>query len=236
MGHRLDTGFARAMSLIAVFVALSAGAYAAGLAKNSVKSKQIKDGAVQSQDLKDGAVSGGDVADGSLTGADVADDSLNEADVAEGTLQGVVAANADSVGGLQVKEIDFQTAFAPGVVRSILDFTGTFRIDAQCSNVGDGLDLTAFTAVANSRISMVGTRAVGADDSDAGNLIEQTASQDNVFNPNEAFQIDNNLPSISSAHTAVITFSTLQGFNATVHLYSAELGGGCKVVGTAVGG
>ena len=236
MGRRFDAGFARAMSLLAVFIALGATAYAAGLAKNSVRSKQIKDGAIQGRDIGDGAVSGADVFDGSLTGADVADDSLNEADIAEASLQGVVAANADSIGDLRLEEIDFQTGFDPGAVRSILAFPGVFRIDAQCSNVGDGLDMAAFTAVANSRISMVGTRAVGADDSDAGNVVEQTASQDNVFNPGEAFPIDNNLPSVSSAHTAVITFSTLQGFSATVHLYSAELGGGCKVVGTAVGG
>ena len=45
---------------VAVFIALSAGAYAAGLKKNSVKSKQIKDGAVVSADVGDDSLTGVD--------------------------------------------------------------------------------------------------------------------------------------------------------------------------------
>ena len=52
----------------------------------------------------------------------------------------------------------------------------------------------------------------------------------------EAFAIDNNLPPTTSAHDIDIRFSTLEGFTATVDLYSAQLGSGCKVIGTAVGG
>ena len=46
-------------------------AVAAGLAKNSVGSAQIKKGAVKSVDVKDKTLSGKDVKDNSLTGADI---------------------------------------------------------------------------------------------------------------------------------------------------------------------
>ena len=55
---------------VAVFIALTAGAYAAGLPKNSVKSKQIKDGQVKLSDLAADSVDGSKVEDGSLSNAD----------------------------------------------------------------------------------------------------------------------------------------------------------------------
>ena len=54
------------VTVIAVFAALVSTAWAAGLAKNSVKSKQLKDNSVQSIDIADGSLSAVDVADGSL--------------------------------------------------------------------------------------------------------------------------------------------------------------------------
>jgi hypothetical protein len=80
------------VALLALFVALSGVTWAATSlkpAKNSVKSKQIKDGAVQSVDVADGGLTGIDVADNSLTGIDVADNSLTGADIDESTLSGV---------------------------------------------------------------------------------------------------------------------------------------------------
>lgn len=88
MRNRLPSP-AMLVALLALFVALGAGAYAASKApKNSVTSKSIKNGQVSSKDLKDGSVSGTDVADGSLNGADVADDSLTGADIANDSLTG----------------------------------------------------------------------------------------------------------------------------------------------------
>ena len=68
------TGYLRnnVLGLIAIFIALGAGAYAAGLPKNSVKSKQIKAAAVKSDELADNAVTSPKVADGSLLGEDFA--------------------------------------------------------------------------------------------------------------------------------------------------------------------
>jgi hypothetical protein len=71
--------YANVMATLAVFCVLGGGAaVAAGLEKNSVKSKSVKDNALRSKDLKDGgAVSGVDVVDDSLKGADVDESSLD---------------------------------------------------------------------------------------------------------------------------------------------------------------
>ncbi|MDX6587799.1 MAG: hypothetical protein QOI31_2272 [Solirubrobacterales bacterium] len=87
-------GFARhiranIVGYVALFVALSAGAYASALAPDSVKSKHIKDGAVRPDD----------VAKESLTGTEVAGNSLNGTDIAESTLGEVPNATIAGHGG-----------------------------------------------------------------------------------------------------------------------------------------
>jgi hypothetical protein len=54
------------IAYVALFCALTAGAYAAGLKKNSVGSKQIKSGAVKTDEIADGAVTGAKIAKGTL--------------------------------------------------------------------------------------------------------------------------------------------------------------------------
>ncbi len=66
------------LGFVAIFLALSGLAVAAGLPKNSVKSKQIKDGQVKS--------------------ADVADNGLTGVDINESTLQGLGSGAAGPVG------------------------------------------------------------------------------------------------------------------------------------------
>jgi hypothetical protein len=88
--------FANVMSVIAVFIAIGGGAYAAGLAKNSVKSKQIAAGAVKKSELASGAVvekkvAGGAVStekigDGAVTTDKIADNAVTGAKVDEGSL------------------------------------------------------------------------------------------------------------------------------------------------------
>ena len=68
------------LGLVALFLALSGIAVAAGLPRNSVKSKQIKDGQVKLNDLAADSVNGDKVVANSLTGADID----------EGTLSGAV--------------------------------------------------------------------------------------------------------------------------------------------------
>jgi hypothetical protein len=67
---------ANVVGYVALFLALNGLAFAAGLKRNSVKSKQIKDGAVATLDLADGAVTGAKVAPDALGGAQIDEASL----------------------------------------------------------------------------------------------------------------------------------------------------------------
>jgi hypothetical protein len=71
---RAKLTYANVVATLALIVALGIGTAWAGthLSKNSVKSKQIKDGAVQNMDLAADAVTSEKVKDGSLLGADFA--------------------------------------------------------------------------------------------------------------------------------------------------------------------
>jgi hypothetical protein len=65
--HRRHLTFANVIALIALFVALGGGAYAAMKVKpNSVGTKQLKNNAVNSDKVKDGSLSKGDFANGQL--------------------------------------------------------------------------------------------------------------------------------------------------------------------------
>ena len=92
--------YANAMSTLAVFLVLAGGtALAAGLPKNSVGSKTVKDNSLTSADLADGkGASGEDVVDGSLQGADVAAGALPGSKLAAGALNGADVADG-SLGG-----------------------------------------------------------------------------------------------------------------------------------------
>lgn len=69
--------YANVMSSIAVFLVLGGGAaIAAGLAKNSVGSKQLKKNAVTETKIKNGVVTSGKIADGSIVTAKLADGSV----------------------------------------------------------------------------------------------------------------------------------------------------------------
>lgn len=61
--------FANVVSLLALFVALGAGAYAAGLPNNSVTSRTIKNGEVKSADVEDHGLSAKDIKVGGLPDA-----------------------------------------------------------------------------------------------------------------------------------------------------------------------
>ncbi len=80
------------LGLVAIFIALGAGAYAAGLPKNSVKSKQIKDGQVKANDLAVDSVTTEKVVDNSLDGGAIAEASLDSA-VLQSRVSGACPAN-----------------------------------------------------------------------------------------------------------------------------------------------
>src|SRR3954464_13778275 len=78
--------FANVVSLMALFVALSGGAYALTIPKASVGAKQLKKNAVTAPKIKKKAVTSPKVRNGSLTGTDVRNDSLTGDDLDESTI------------------------------------------------------------------------------------------------------------------------------------------------------
>jgi hypothetical protein len=83
------------MSSIAVFLVLGgATALAAGLAKNSVGSKQLKKNAVTAAKIKKNAVTGAKIKAGSVDGSKVKDGSLSGSDINLGTLGTVPSATS----------------------------------------------------------------------------------------------------------------------------------------------
>ena len=97
----LTSRVAIGLSLVALFAALTGGAYAAtqigskNIKANAVKSKQIKDGAVKNAELGNGAVSTDKLAEGAVTSgklaagvaeANLANGSINEGRLADGSV------------------------------------------------------------------------------------------------------------------------------------------------------
>jgi hypothetical protein len=67
---RSHLSFANVVSLLALFVALSGGAYALTIPKNSIGAKQLKRNSVQGSEIKRGAVGASEVRNGSLLSED----------------------------------------------------------------------------------------------------------------------------------------------------------------------
>ena len=77
---------ATVVAYVALFVALTGGAYAISLARNSVKAKQIAPDAVRSSEVKADAVGNSELAPGAVAGAEVQDRSLGATKLQEGSL------------------------------------------------------------------------------------------------------------------------------------------------------
>lgn len=71
------------IACLALVLALTGSAIAAGVAKNSVRSAQIVDATVRTVDLRDGAVNSAKVTDDSLAATDLAPDSVGTSEIAE---------------------------------------------------------------------------------------------------------------------------------------------------------
>jgi hypothetical protein len=63
---KIRTTPAVVLALLALLVALSGSAYAAGLARGSVTSAHLEDGTVRSVDVRDGSLTGADLKQGSI--------------------------------------------------------------------------------------------------------------------------------------------------------------------------
>jgi hypothetical protein len=71
------------IACLALLLALTGSAIAAGVAKNSVRSAQIVDGTVRTLDIRDSAINSAKVADDSLIATDLAPDSVGTSEIAE---------------------------------------------------------------------------------------------------------------------------------------------------------
>jgi hypothetical protein len=124
---RSHLSFANVISVIALFAALGGSAYAAGLAKNSVGSKQVKKNSLKAADIgrnavgasevRSNAIRGGDVADGSIGSLDIGDDAVGNGELANDAAgAGEIADN--SVGSGEVTD---DSLTATDIVGSSLD-------------------------------------------------------------------------------------------------------------------
>lgn len=85
--HRCLPSPAMLVALLALFVALGAGAYAATkLPKNSVKSKQIKDRQVKNKDLAEDSVDTANIRADAVRGAQIAPGSVGSAQIGDGSV------------------------------------------------------------------------------------------------------------------------------------------------------
>ncbi len=94
--------YANVIATIALFIALGGGAYAVGLPKASVGSKQLKPKAVTQAKIANGAVTGAAVKGNSLTGAAIDESSLGKvpsAAKADSAASATTATNALALGG-----------------------------------------------------------------------------------------------------------------------------------------
>jgi len=130
--------FANIISFVALFVALSAGAYASTtLPANSVGALQLKSNAVTSRKIAAGAVTRSKIAAKAVTGTQVAPGSLTGANINIATLGKVPsAAVADSASVARVK-----TVTATGTAVAGSGVTATATCDPGLTVVGGGARL-----------------------------------------------------------------------------------------------
>ncbi|WP_134738935.1 hypothetical protein [Nocardioides sp. 503] len=144
--------YANVVSTLALVIAMGGGgaAVAAGLAKNSVGSPQIKNGAVKKADLGAGSVVSTKIKDGAVTGADVNESSLGKVPSAKradaaGSAENVLGAVVNSNGTLVTAQSSHATSAAPLFLASYevvfdRDVSGcSYTVSVGESGVGDGV-------------------------------------------------------------------------------------------------
>jgi hypothetical protein len=167
MRARPQLSYANVVATIALFVSLGGGAYAAGLGKDSVKSKQIAKNAVGASEIRRGAVGKSEVKVGAVDSARIANGTLQAEDFATGQLlrgsegpqgpQGLTGPtgpsnpNADTLDGFDSSAFtqgggttSFDRAdLARGASRTLLDMNGIAKVTVSCA-AGTGTAHTVF--------------------------------------------------------------------------------------------
>ena len=149
--------YANVMATAAVFIAIGGGAYAAGLAKNSVKSKQIKNGAVKTVDLGRNAVTSKKVGAGTLLASDFAAGQLPRGPRGPAGAPGADGEDgADGTDGVDGEDgidgDDGSPDTAAQVLAKLLTVDGSGS--ALSADELDGQDSTAFGDVQSSQITV----------------------------------------------------------------------------------
>jgi hypothetical protein len=222
--------YANVVAMLALFLALGGGAYAAvTLPKNSVKAKQIAPGAVRTSEIKNNAAKGRDIDESSLgtvpsatraataTNADratSADRAANadHATSADGATNATHAGSADTVGGVTAVGFSYQTA-ASGATATLLSRNG-LTVTATCST--GRVDAT--TSVDNAYISSSWVRGT--------NLPERATNTD--FDTTETFMANTS----TGAETGSIEYVRPGGQRVSVSL-QADMAAACTVSGHA---
>ena len=107
-GIRSRLTYANVVSTLCLFILLGAGAYAAGLAPNSVKSKHIKDAQVKTEDLAPNSIQSELVPDNELVGEDIDEATLGTVPNATNAAN---ANNATDAGNANLLDNKDSTAF-----------------------------------------------------------------------------------------------------------------------------
>lgn len=140
-GLRGQLSYANVVSTLCLFALLGGIGYAAAkLPKNSVGSKQVKDGSLKGVDVKGDTLTGDDISEGSLD--KVA--SASQADSAANAESADQAAIAESVDGVGFEPIDAEFAFNLPPT-TVLDLGG-LQLKATCT-VLDGVTVSADTTI-----------------------------------------------------------------------------------------
>lgn len=210
--------FANVVSLMALFVALSGGAYALTIPKASVGAKQLKKNAVTAPKIKKNAVTSPKVKNSSLTGADVRNDSLTGDDLDESSIARVPSADtansastANALGGQEPSA--FQTASASDARSNVAEPQGTLTPALSATITTSGP--RTLTAVASVEASADG----GADEDNINCRIQiddvNGANQSTYITPQPAF-----------AKTTVVPLTMAMAVGAGTHTVLVQCGDG----------
>ena len=221
--------YSNVMSSIAVFLVLGgATAIAAGLAKNSVGSKQLKKNAVTAAKVKKNAITTAKIKNGAITGAKVNAGSLgtvpNAAHASSADTAGSAtnAGNANTVGGNRVVKFSLNGNGNIGNTQ-ILNLNG-LQLFASCT--GGSITLTARTTTDVSGISAY------AFDASGGGTVDLEYEDD--FGPGDVVT----LPTPSSSDVVGNGFFTGGNLQTVQFFYSEEdevPSGDCVFNGYAIG-
>ncbi len=163
------------VAMTSLFIALAGVAWAAGLAKNSVKSKQIKNGQVKTQDIAAGAVATSNLAEGAVTAGKIAPGVIPASGLADGAVDsakvldeslGAVDLAPNSVGASELADGSVDTAaLQDGAVTGAKTNEQSLDIPTAWAEVADGAGAGAEPTLVDSEgvISVTDGPGAGVD-------------------------------------------------------------------------